>query len=141
MSDLAVPDAYRITFLGSTELYDVYDVVIYPGLVRNADALLLYKQGVFGNLERAKLQRRKVWGAVDLSRLNTGQLITLAYRTVLPFIREPMIFKVYGIMPLTALDESTKTLNWLMQHTFKMGIMPSRDAALPPGFVVEDRIR
>lgn len=131
--DLAQP-TYRMTYLGSTEVYDVYDVVIYPGLVNNPAALAHYKRDVYGNLERAKAQRRKVWGAVDLSRLGPGMLIALAYRTVLPFIREPMVFKVYGTREVSIPDENTRTLSWLMHNTFKMGVKPDRQAALPPGF-------
>lgn len=136
MPETIVQPAYRITYLGSTDLYDVYDVVIYPALVSDAQAQAVYKQQVMRNLEEAKLNRRKVWGAVDLGRLNLHQLITLAYRTTLPFIRQPMVFKVYGVGNLRYDDEGTKMLDWLLRQTFRMAVMPSREAALPPRFVV-----
>jgi hypothetical protein len=129
------PPTYTITFLGSSELYDVYDVVIYPDLLRDADAQARYKQQVQENLARAKAERRKVWGAVDLSRLSLGQLVSLTYKTVLPFIREPMVFKVYGTDKQSLEDEEVRTLDWLVRHSFKMAIVKSRVAALPPNFV------
>lgn len=134
MPETIVESAYRITYLGSTDVYDVYDVVIYPELVSDAQAQATYKRQVMRNLEEAKLNRRKVWGAVDLSRLNLPQLITLAYRTTLPFIRQPMVFKVYGVGNMRYEDEGIKTLDWLLRQTFRMAVMPSREAALPPRF-------
>lgn len=133
--------AYSLTYLGSTALYDVYDVVIYPLLVNDSAAQNAYKQQVRRNLDEARLNRRKVWGAVDLSRLNVTQLITLAYRITLPFIRQPMVFKVYGVAVLPENnDERTKTLDWLLRQTFRMAIMPNREAALPPHFVVNEQV-
>jgi hypothetical protein len=127
-----------VTYLGSNDLYDVYDVVIYPALVSDVQAQTEYKRHVMRNLDEARLNRRKVWGAVDLSRLNITQLITLAYRVTLPFIRQPMVFKVYGVGPLPDQDESARTLDWLLRQTFRMALMPNRAAALPPRFVVTE---
>lgn len=129
------PPTYTITFLGSNDLYDVYDVVIYPDLLRDGDAQARYMQEVQENLQRAKAERRKVWGAVDLSRLSIGQLVSLTYKTVLPFIRKPMVFKVYGTNKQPLEDEEVRTLDWLVRHSFKMAIVQGRDAALPPNFV------
>lgn len=132
--------AYSLTYLGSNDLYDVYDVVIYPELVINVSAQAEYKQHVMRNLEDAKQNRRKIWGAVDLSRLNLSQLITLAYRVTLPFIRQPMIFKVYGVGNLPDQDEGMRTLDWLLRQTFRMAVMPNRAAALPPRFVITEPV-
>jgi hypothetical protein len=132
----ATTDLYTITWLGSTDLYDVYDVVIDPALIRDGPALARYREQVSANLERARQAQRKVWGAVDLSRFSVPQLIALAYKAVLPFIREPMIFKVYGTRQVNGLDENTRTLSWLMMNKFKMVVVDSRADALPSGFVV-----
>ena len=138
MIEAAQAPTYTINFLGSTDLYDVYDVVIYPALLSDRAAQTRYKQHVQNNLTRAQQHRRSIWGAVDLSRLSLPQLIVLAYRLTLPFIRQPMIFKVYGVGVLPEQDESTKMLDWLMRHTFRMAVVANRAAALPPRFVADD---
>lgn len=139
MHETTVQPAYRITYLGSTDLYDVYDVVIYPRLVSDVQAQASYKRRVQRDLEEAKLNRRKIWGAVDLSRLSLPQLVTLAYRVTLPFIRQPMVFKIYSVGNVRYEDENTRTLDWLLRQTFRMALMPNREAALPPRFVVTQR--
>ncbi|MBV9787094.1 MAG: hypothetical protein JOZ51_02895 [Chloroflexi bacterium] len=138
MSDTTPPSVYEITYLGSTELHDVYHVAIYPGLVGNLEAQHQYKQQVVEALTQAKNNQRNVWVVVDLGHLTTGQFINLSYRIGLPFMRESMTVKAYGMGYLVVHDTATKSLDWLMRHTFRMEMVANRKAGLPPGFVGRD---
>ena len=129
--------AYTMTFLGSTDRYDVSDLVLYPGIIEDAQAIAACKAQLFDNVYRAKANGRKMWIMVDLSQLTAQQRIGIAYRFVLPFVRTPMIAKTYGVTPLTApeADKDWGILQQIMRVAFRHAVMPSRAAALPPGFV------
>lgn len=132
MSDTSPPPVYEITYLGNTELHDVYHVAIYPALVGNLEAQSQYKQQAVQALKQAKSNWRNIWVAVDLGHVTTAQLINLSYRIGLPFMHEPMTIKAYGIGNIVIHDAATKSLDWLMRHTFKMEMVATREAALPP---------
>ena len=138
MSDTTPPSVFEITYLGSTELHDVYHVAIYPGLVGDLEAQHEYKQQVIGALTQAKNSQRNIWVVVDLSHLTTGQFVNLSYRIGLPFMREPMTVKAYGMGHLVVHDAATKSLDWLIRHTFRMEMVANRKAGLPPGFAGGD---
>ena len=129
--------AYTITFLGSTAHYEVYEVVLYPALLNNEDALAAYKQQLTKNLVRIKTTGRKGWGVIDVSRLSVGQIISLTYRLALPFVRAPMVVKSYGRDPFdeTAFSEDTRLMVHIFRIAFRYALLPSREAALPPDFV------
>lgn len=134
MSDTTPPSVYEITYLGSTELHDVYHVAIYPGLVGNLEAQRQYKQHVTEALTQAKNSQRNIWVVVDLGHITTGQFVNLSYRIGLPFMREPMTVKAYGMGHIEVKDAATKSLDWLIRHTFKIEMVANRKAGLPPEF-------
>lgn len=132
MSDTSPSPTFEITYLGNTELHDVYHVAIYPALVGNLEAQNQYKQQVFHALAQARSSQRNIWVAVDLRHITVAQLINLSYRIGLPFMREPMTIKAYGMGHIVVKDAATKSLDWLIRHTFKMEMVATREAALPP---------
>jgi hypothetical protein len=133
VTDTSLPPVFQIDYLGSTELHDVYHVVVYPALVNNHEAQARYKQHVTYTIAQAKSKWHNVWVIVDLSYVTTYELLHLAYRIGLPFMREPLTIKAYGIDAIVVVDAATKSLDWLMRHTFKIEIVTNREAALPPG--------
>ncbi|HEX6287986.1 MAG TPA: hypothetical protein VFZ66_02295 [Herpetosiphonaceae bacterium] len=137
MSDTTLQPVFQIDYLGHTELHDVYHVVIYPPLASSVEAQAQYKQRVLQGIAQARSHGRNIWVAVDLSHITTPQLVQVAYRVGLPFMREPLTIKVYGIEGIVIKDAATKSLDWLMRHTFKIEFVADRMAALPPGFVIE----
>ncbi len=138
VSDALLPAVFQIDYLGSTELHDVYHVVIYPDLVNDPQAQARYKQQVVRSITQAKINGRNVWVIVDLGHVTTYQLLQLAYRIGLPFMREPLTIKAYGFSKIVIEDSATKSLDWLMHHTFRIALVPDREAALPPGFANRD---
>jgi hypothetical protein len=137
VSDTSSSPTFEIICLGHTELHDVYHVAIYRGLVADQAAQHRYKQQVAVALRQAKSNWRSIWVAVDLSHLSTKEFIYLSYRIGLPFMGEPMKIKVYGLAHITVQDDTTKRLDWLIRHTFKIESVPNRVAALPPEFAGE----
>jgi hypothetical protein len=126
--------SYSMHYLGSTDAYDVYDVIIYPSLLDSHIVQNEYKQELRANLEQAKRNNRRVWNAVHLSRMSMKEMVSLTYRIVLPFLREPLQFKVYDVSDVTIGDEQTRMLDRLVRSTFQMTTVATRDEALPPGF-------
>lgn len=135
MSDTSPTPIFEITYLGNTELHDVYHVAIYPTLVGNLEAQNQYKRQVAHALAQAKSSQRNIWVAVDLRHITVAQLINLSYHIGLPFMREPMTIKAYGMGHVVVKDTATKSLDWLIRHTFKMEMVATREAALPPDLV------
>ncbi len=130
-------DAFAIRLAGSMPAYDVYDVVLYPQLVSDRAAQEAYKMLVRTNVSHARAAGRKAWAAVDLSHLQLNQMISLVYRIVLPFVRTPMIAKVYGSGPVreTELDDNMSMVAHVLRSAFRYALVDDRAAALPPGFV------
>ncbi|HEY0739533.1 MAG TPA: hypothetical protein VGD69_31705 [Herpetosiphonaceae bacterium] len=134
MSDTSSTPMFEITYLGNTELHDVYHVAIYPALVGNLEAQSQYKQQVAHMLAQAKSNRRNIWVAVDFRHITVAHMINLSYRIALPFMHEPMTVKAYGMGHIEVKDAATKSLDWLIRHTFKIEMVANREAALPPEF-------
>jgi hypothetical protein len=134
VSDALLPAVFQIDYLGSTDLHDVYHVAIYPDLVNDLEAQARYKQQVIQSITQARIKGHNVWVIVDLGHVTPYQLLQLAYRIGLPFMREPLTIKAYGISTIVVEDSATKSLDWLMRHTFRMALVPDREAALPPEF-------
>ena len=130
-------DAYSFVFLGSTDRYDVYEMVFYPALLENEHAIMAYKNELSQLLVRAKAADHKAWMVVDLSQLLPKHMLGVTYRLALPFIRSPLIAKTYGTTVLddAILDKNMSLLSHIMRISFRHAVVANRKAALPPNFV------
>lgn len=128
---------YVMVYLGSTTQYDVYHIVLYPGVLKNEQAVAAFKQQATQLLAHAKAGRRKAWVAANLSHLTYQQMISIVYRLLMPFIRNPPILKTYGIARLAdeSVDKDIGVLHQIMRIAFRHELATSREEAFPPDFV------
>ena len=130
-------DAYSFVFLGSTDRYDVYEMVFYPALLENEHAIMAYKNQLSQLLVRAKAADHKAWMVVDLSQLLPKHMLGVTYRLALPFIRSPLVAKTYGMHPDVdpALQQDVGLLRQITRISFGHAVVANREAALPLGFM------
>lgn len=137
LDDLITPTV-SVEFLGTTARYAVYRVVFAAAFASNRLDHERYQAYVDALLVQSAAANRRVWLAIDPSRLRPGDQLGLLYRFVLPNLRKPVTVRVYNVTPaqnyepdqeLSAMLRLVRAVQRFTPGTFTF------QAALPPGFV------
>lgn len=137
LADLMTPTV-SVEFLGATARYAVYRVVFAAAFASDLLDHQRYQAHVDALLAQASGTGRRVWLAIDPSRLRPADNLRLLYRFVLPNLRKPVTVRVYNVAPARS-DEPDVELSVMLRlvrtvQRFTPGTLTFQ-AALPPGFV------
>lgn len=137
LADLITPTV-SVEFLGTTARYAVYRVVFATAFANDLPDQQRYQAHVDALLAEATGAGRRVWLAIDPSRLRPADHLRLLYRFVLPNLRKPVTVRVYNVehaqtyepdLELGAMLRLIRTVQRFTPGTLTF------QAALPPGFV------
>jgi hypothetical protein len=136
LADLITPTV-SVELLGSTPRYAVYRVVFATAFARDVPDQQRYQAHIDALLEHATQAHRRVWLAIDPSRLRPMDNLRLLYRFALPNLKKPVTVRVYNVESSQGFEPDVELgamlrLVGAVQH-FTPG--SSFQAALPPGFV------
>jgi hypothetical protein len=141
MSDLLTPTVW-VTFLGSTQRYDVYRVVFAAGFASDGAAQQQYQLHIDARLIQAKAAGRRVWLALDPSRLRKTDALRLLYRFAVPNLTKPITVRAYNVQHDIDLEPDREFATMLLLIRSAMRFKPwsaTFQAALPPGFVASTK--
>ena len=137
LADLITP-TMSVEFLGSTDRYDVYRVVFETSFGADTAGQQQYQAHVDALLAQAKAAGRRVWLALDPSRLPKLDSLRLLYQFVIPNINKPVTVRAYNVDHETDHEPNREFATMLLLIRSVMRFKPwSRtfQGALPPGFV------
>lgn len=137
LTDLITPTV-SVEFLGTTARYAVYRVVFAAAFANDHADHERYQAYVDVLLVQAAAAGRRVWLAIDPSRLRPADNLRLLYRFVLPNLRKPVTVRVYNVAPAQTYEPDVE-LGVMLRlvrtvQRFTPGTL-TLQAALPPGFV------
>ena len=126
--------AYRITLLGFTSTYIVIHVVLCARLAEDAAMQQAHNAELTAYVTPARAARRKLWMAIDISRLTADHSMRLFYLTVLPLAHLPIISKGFGKpqSSVFANQREAQAAHRLMSVRFQHELVADLAAALPP---------
>ena len=137
---LEIAGAYRIQPMGHTARYEVYDVLLLPGILER-NPRTVYRNTLTELIEAAQSRQRQLWWAVDIGNLTPSQLGVLFYQIVLPFIRARIISRTYrnptdADLAAAGSDDNITLINRIMRSAFQHVPVMSRLEAFPPDLVL-----
>lgn len=136
LADLMTPTV-SVEFLGATARYVVYRVVFATAFASDLPDQQRYQAHVDALLAQATGTGRRVWLAIDPSRLRPADNLRLLYRFVLPNLRKPVTVRVYNVEHAASYEPDVELSVMLRLVRTVQRFTPGTltfQAALPPGF-------
>lgn len=136
LADLLTPTV-SVEYLGSNAQYDVYRVVFGALFATIAQDQHQYQTHVDALLDQAHGTNRRVWLALDSSRLRKRDTLRLLYRFAIPNLSKPITIRPYNVDddPTDELDQEFSTMIQLIRLAQRStSSAKTFQDALPPGF-------